>query len=277
MPYAARATRATPGCFLFIIDQSSSMTDPIEPDRSRADTVATIINRLLSELIAECSVGEGVRHYFDVGIIGYGMHGPQNGLVGPLAASILNPITMLAEHPTRMEMRKRKQSDGVGGLVEVETQFAVWFDPVANGGTPMAEALTLAAETLLDWCEAHPASFPPVVMHLTDGEPNTNPEEVAQHLRRISTDDGQTIFMNIHVSGGNREPIVFPDSDASLPGESARLLYRMSSLLVGPLIEKAKGVGFDVNPEARAFMYNADTERVIQFFEIGTLRPENMR
>lgn len=277
MPYASRITRAAPGCFLFVIDQSSSMADPLEPGKSRADVVATIMNKLLSELIAECSKEEGVRHYFDVGVIGYGMQGPQNSLGAPLAASILNPISMLAEHPTRMEMRKRKMSDGVGGLVEVETQFSVWFDPIANGGTPMAEALTLAAETLLDWCEAHPSSFPPVVMHLTDGEPNTNPEEVAQQLRQISTDDGQTIFMNIHVSGGNREPIVFPDSDASLPGDSARLLYRMSSLLVGPLIDKAKSIGFSVNPEARAFMYNADTERVIQFFEIGTSTSENLR
>ena len=121
MPYASRTTRVNPGCFLFVIDQSGSMADKMDEGASKADNVATIMNRLLSELIVSCSREEGVRDYFDVGVIGYGGDGAKNGLGGALAGSILNPLSMLEKNPTRVETRKRKISDGAGGLVEVDT------------------------------------------------------------------------------------------------------------------------------------------------------------
>src|SRR5205823_793651 len=162
----AEISRGNPSCFLFLIDQSASMADRMESGISKADEVATIINRFLQELIVRCSKEEGVRDYFDVGVIGFGGARPHNGLGGLLGERLLHPISEFEANPLRIEERTRKMSDGIGGLIEVQTKFPIWFDAKADDGTPMCAAIKLAAETLLDWCDAHPASFPPVVLNL---------------------------------------------------------------------------------------------------------------
>jgi len=72
--YQADISRSNPGCFLFLLDQSGSMADGFAGGNghSKADELATIINRLLASLVIRCSKDEGVRNYFDVGVIGYG-------------------------------------------------------------------------------------------------------------------------------------------------------------------------------------------------------------
>src|SRR5579871_6226913 len=82
MPYTAEISRTNPSCFLFLIDQSGSMEDPIpaSPDadgpapaagRTKAEGVADAINRLLQNLVIKCAKSEGVRDYYHVGVLGY--------------------------------------------------------------------------------------------------------------------------------------------------------------------------------------------------------------
>jgi hypothetical protein len=275
VPYTAEISRANPGCLLFVIDQSGSMADRLE-EGTKADVVATTLNRVLQDLIIRCSK-EDVYDYFDVGVIGYGHAGPTNALRGPLADSILNPISQVAAHPARVEDRVRKMADGAGGLIEAPVRFPVWFEPVANGGTPMVAALSLAGQCLADWCDSHEHNFPPVLMHLTDGESTDgSPEEVADTIRQISTEDGELLLMNIHVSGVSSREITFPDAENELVDDYARMLFRMSSPMPESMREIARTHGFDLNEQSRAFMFNAKTEQIIQFFNIGT-RPSNLR
>jgi hypothetical protein len=49
--------------------------------------VADVINKTLRDLVVRCTREEGVRDYFDVGVIGYGDAQVRNGLGGPLAAA----------------------------------------------------------------------------------------------------------------------------------------------------------------------------------------------
>src|SRR5689334_9010990 len=74
MPYTAEISRTNPTCFLFLVDQSSSMSEPFgaQPDKKKAEGVADVINRLLQNLILKCAKSEGIRDFFHVGIIGYG-------------------------------------------------------------------------------------------------------------------------------------------------------------------------------------------------------------
>ena len=52
VPYMAEISRTNPSCFIFLVDQSASMVDPIggEVRVSKADVVADALNRLLTEL-----------------------------------------------------------------------------------------------------------------------------------------------------------------------------------------------------------------------------------
>src|SRR5262245_45746635 len=74
MAYTAEISRTVPSCFLFLIDQSGSMEDQWarESGKSKADSLADIVNRLLMNIVIRCTKEEGVRDYFDIGVIGYG-------------------------------------------------------------------------------------------------------------------------------------------------------------------------------------------------------------
>ena len=222
-------------------------------------------------LITRCTKSEGVRDYFEIGVLGYGAQGVSNGFSGPLGGQVLNPISALEQHPARVEDRKRKMDDGAGGIIETTIKFPVWFDPTANGGTPMREALTKAAEELVTWCDSHPDCYPPTILHVTDGESNDgDPEEIANHLRQIRTNDGEVLILNIHVSSLGNDPIRFPSSDAGLPDAYAKLLFRMSSPLPEHLVHFAQEKGHPVDIESRGFMFNAEAAELVDFFDIGT-------
>lgn len=271
MAHEAQISRNNPTAFLFVVDQSGSMADKMSSGKSKSEFVADALNRTLMNLIGRCTKAEGVRDYFEVGVIGYGGSGVGNAFSGALGGRALNPISALEQSPARVEDRKRKMDDGAGGIIETSVKFPVWFEPRASGGTPMREALTKAAEELATWCDGHPECYPPTILHVTDGESGDgDPEEVASHLSQITTNDGPVIVFNIHVStlGGDR--IRFPSSESGLPDNYAKLLFRMSSLLPSHLASFAKEKVSTVGPESRGFIFNAEAAEIVDFFDIGT-------
>jgi hypothetical protein len=271
MAYTAAIQRSDPTAFLFLVDQSGSMGDKMVGEKTKSQFVADVLNRTLMTLVTRCTKSEGVRDYFDIGVIGYGNSGAANGFTGRLGGQILNPISAIEANPLRVEDRKKKVDDGAGGLVEQTIKFPVWFQPVNNGGTPMCGALTRAAEALVAWCDQHPNSYPPTVLHVTDGESTDgDPEELATMLREISTGDGQVLLLNIHVSTSEAAPTKFPPSDSGLPDAYAKLLFRMSSQLPEHLIRFAREKEYSVTSESRGFVFNADAAEIVEFFDIGT-------
>ena len=73
MPYAADISRNSPGCFLFLIDQSASMSGALggQPEPRKMDAAADAVNRILDAISQRCSQGMDVRDYFHVGVITY--------------------------------------------------------------------------------------------------------------------------------------------------------------------------------------------------------------
>src|SRR5262252_9014857 len=187
MAYQADISRSNPGCFLFLLDQSGSMADGFSggAGHSKADELATIINRLLASLVIRCSKDEGVRDYFDVGVIGYGAR-VAHSLAGANGTPFV-PISRLADEPLRVEDRVQKIPDGAGGLVEQSVKFPIWIDPSADGGTPMTQALERGTTSLSQWVGVHRGSFPPVVFNITDGEATDgDPSDSAAKLRDLA-------------------------------------------------------------------------------------------
>jgi hypothetical protein len=247
------------------------MGDRMAGEKTKSQFVADVLNRTLMNLVTRCTKSEGVRNYFDVGVIGYGGSGVANGFSGALGGQPLNPISAIEANPLRVENRTKKVEDGAGGLVAQSVKFPVWFEPVSNGGTPMCAALTKAAEALVAWCDQHPNSYPPTVLHVTDGESTDgDPEQLATMLKQISTSDGAVLLLNIHVSTSEATPTKFPASDGALPDAYGKLLFRMSSPLPDHLIKFAKEKGYAVTSESRGFVFNADAAEIVEFFDIGT-------
>jgi hypothetical protein len=82
----------------------------------------------LSTLVINCTKADGVRSYFDIGVIAYGGAGVTTGFGRALASNLIQPIGKIAEHPLRVEERAKKTDDGAGGIIDQKVKFPVWFD-----------------------------------------------------------------------------------------------------------------------------------------------------
>lgn len=272
MAYQAPIQRSDPTALLFLVDQSGSMGDRMAAtEKTKAQFVADVLNRTLMHLVTRCQKSDGVRDYFHIGVIGYGAQGAQNSLQGALSGQVLNVISALEANPLRVETRKRKVDDGAGGIIEQSVKFPVWFEPLANGGTPMCEAVRRAGEELAVWCDAHPNSYPPTVLHVTDGQSTDgDPEPLTDTLRQFATQDGNILLLNLHVSAESGNPVSFPASEVGLPDQYAKALFRMSSQLPSHLVKFAQEKRPEVSNESKGYMFNAEAAEIVEFFDIGT-------
>ena len=282
MTYVAPITRVNPTCAMIVIDQSGSMGDAWgyaggESDGAQAETksevLATITNNYLSGIVLKCTMGEEVRDYLHVGVIGYGER-VGAALSGPLAGQDLVPLSMVADNPTRIEDRTKTIPDGAGGLVEQQVRFPVWFDPKASNGTPMTQAMSEAYRILSNWLQDpdHADCFPPALIHITDGESTDgDPTGVMNDIKDLRSSDGSVILFNVHLSSTQGERrIEYPSSGSELPDEYAKMLFETSSLLAPHMIDTAKDFGYSLVDDSKAYVYQADQVRVIQALDIGT-------
>lgn len=272
MPYQAEISRSNPTCFLFLVDQSSSMLEAFggNQEKSKSQGVADAINRLLQNLALKCAKSDGIRDYFHVGVIGYGGRAAP-AFSGKLAGRGLVPVGEIANNPVRVEQRTRKVDDGAGGIMEQKFKFPIWFEPLAQGKTPMCQGLQLAQGLVKEFLGRFPQCYPPLVLNLTDGQATDGkPEPIAEAIRGLASTDGNVLFFNTHLSDKALRPIEFPDREEGLPDDYARSLFRMSSVLPPKLQQSAKAEGFVVSPTSRGFVFNADLVAVIRFMDIGT-------
>jgi len=272
MPYTAEISRANPSCYLFLIDQSKSMTGSMRGQRSqrKADVLAEAINRLLMTLVFRCVRSEGVHDLFHLGVIGYG-RGVTSSLGGGLTGRGLVPVSDVAKHPLRVEHRKKSIDDGAGGILEQTIRCPVWFEPAADGNTPMCAALDLAGQILAEFLVRFPSCYPPVVLNITDGEASDgDPEPPAASVRNLASEDGNALLFNTHLSSGPGAAIEFPDDEAGLADAFARRLFRMSSLLPPPMRRLAATLSVPPSDTARGFIFNADPDTLLRFLDIGT-------
>jgi hypothetical protein len=197
---------------------------------------------------------------------------------GALAGLNLAPVSKIANHPLRVEVRTRKVDDGAGGLIDQSFKFPIWFEARPTGRTPMCEALRKGKEFLQAFLGVQPNCYPPMVINITDGQPTDgDPRDPAKELRALASKDGNVLLFNAHLSDKQNRPIEFPGEETGLPDDFAKLLFRMSSELPPKLLEAAKTERFPVTPKSRGFVFNADLVAIIRFLDIGTRVAQTVR
>ena len=283
MPYSADISRANPACFLFLIDQSGSMTGALagQPGQRKMDQAADAINRILDTLSQRCSQGLEVRDYFHVGVIAYNTdRGGKSEIKSALPGTTVDqPFLRISEVVDAAEVveKRVKESDGAGGVIEVTRKVPVWLHPAAEYGTPMAGALSIAARALRDWTTQYQDSYPPIAINVTDGmSTDSDPEPHAREIKDLATKDGNALLFNVHLSEASAMPVQYPDIESGLPDDYAVKMFRMSSVFPEPIRNLAAAMDLTINEHSRGFVFNADMAALVQFLDIGTRGPSSL-
>ena len=99
--YTAQITRSTPTAFIFLVDQSVSMsrtTNLHGEEMTLAEAVARIVNNQINELVLRCVKTNEVRHYYDIAVIGYG-HEVYSGWNGDLEGKFFVSPQEIKDNP----------------------------------------------------------------------------------------------------------------------------------------------------------------------------------
>src|SRR6266545_905766 len=202
--YRAEISRVSPALVLMVIDQSTSMNHRLQSGVTKANFLADVLNKTLYTIITNCSKADGIRDYFHVGVIAYSGTDARNGFQGALSNETLHSISRIAEVPLRVETRMKKIVGSHDGLVERPVKFPIWFEPESRGKTSMCAGLNAALDLVANWCGKHQASFPPTVLHVTDGHPTDgDPEPIADQIKNLNTEDGACVLLNLHIDEGS--------------------------------------------------------------------------
>jgi hypothetical protein len=263
---------------VFLLDRSDSMKQRWGNSReTMAEGAARALNETLLELLFTSQGEPGkARHYFDVGVFGYGMRpmaggeGVEPAFGGKLAGQPLVALPDLRDNPIAV---REAPSVDVGAP---PSRVPVWVEPVHGYRTPMCQAVAVAGAHVYEWASAHPDSFPPIIINITDGMVTDSPyegaalDEWAQRLVNIQTSDGHVLLFNIFLSpSGTASGVMFPATDRGMPVPGPDL-FRISSPLPPPMIANAQRAGIPVEPGARGFGFNADASMLVRFLEVGT-------
>lgn len=279
--YTAQITRSTPTAFIFLVDQSVSMSRTTTlhgEEMTLAEAVARIVNNQINELVLRCVKTNEVRHYYDIAVIGYG-HEVYSGWNGDLEGRFFVSPQEIKDNPfkritTREEVRTRK------GVSIKEVERVQWLQARCDGHwTHLHQAFDKAMDLLCDWMIDHHEKdcYPPTIINITDGEYNHISREAilqkANELKSLFTNDGNVLLWNIHITPGNVGEVRLPINKDELHNSTyVDTLYDMSSLLPTRYNADISKIRNDIDSNARhiAMAQNATMSTLIQLMDIGT-------
>lgn len=159
---------------------------------------------------------------------------------------------------------------------------SMWIEPRAEGSTPMYKMINCVIELVRAWCdkEENRESFPPLVFNITDGEASDANYDMlrsaAMRLRKTGTQDGETIFANVHISSDTaHSPILFPSVlEVPLSIRHAHLLMDMSSIIPEQIHSYICNCRRNYSqPPYIAMSYNSSISELVAMLNIGSRSP----
>lgn len=203
----------------------------------KMDAAALIANFTIDELVMRSTRSGTIRDYYDISVIQYSGEG-----VEPIIANeddgLLHIIHLQDTMPQPVCYNiVQLEDDGTQSIIPITLHE--WVKPVAQGISPMYEAMIHIKSLVSKWCEdrINRNSFPPIVINITDGCCGDAEEDelcdITNEIGNIGTRDGTTLIFNVQltdVESANCQSIIFPslNSEIDLDGDG-QMLYNMSS------------------------------------------------
>lgn len=283
--YSQEITRRHRSAMVIVLDRSGSMQEQMSyghTQTTKAEILAHTASSLVTELIDRCRRTDALRDYYDVAVIGYG-----NNEVEMLLGSegFLSVVELDRQQPP-YSIQAFEELLPNGEWAMVEHQYIEWFKPKAEGNTPMYEAMMRVRDLVSEWC-AKPGnreSFPPVVIHITDGEASDCDHreliDICNQIKHQATTDGEVLLLNIHISTNTSLPaIVFPMPDELIGADSyVQTLAECSSLMPAAFDEEIRELkGFTAIPPFIGLGFNASVIDLLSIINIGSRSVSNMQ
>ena len=259
-----------PCLIIYLLDQSASMKDQFgNASHSKSVELANAINDTIYEVALRCIGNAGeLKNRFEIAIIGYGKSENlvQSGWEGQLADKWVVSIKNIFEYPLAQENDK-----------------PIWIKPYSVNNTPMTKAFENAKRLCNDWINwgNHRDCHPPIIINITDGEAtdagsnfNSLRNQVEQ-IKHLGTNYGAVNILNIHISTRAGDKLLFPNENQFLASQhsndkSAKLLFELSTPLNENMIRLAKQKGYDIQSNARGYVFNGNATDLTNFLNIGT-------
>lgn len=283
--YSQEITRKHRAAFIIVLDRSGSMQEQIRFGRTmttKASMLAQTAGGLISELIDRCRRTDALRNYYDIAAIGYGNQEVEFLLGG----DDLIPIDEVERHRPKSIVKAVEERLPNGEWRIIEHSITEWFEPKSEGDTPMYEAMLRVRDLVAKWC-AKPEnreSFPPVVIHITDGEASDCDHreliDICSQIKQQGTADGNTLLLNIHISANDKLPaICFPmPEEIALAGHYATTLAECSSIMPEPFNEAIYELkGRSARPPFIGMGYNTSVIELLSIINIGSRSVNNMQ
>lgn len=273
--YRQTVTRDHRTAIIVVLNQSECMGVPTHSQDgylSLAEIASQAVDELLYELIERARRSDGLHDYYDLAVLGYS----GQGLRPLLSERGFTTVCELDRQPCCITSRMNYVPLSDGNVLRQQSILPTRIHPRAEGQGSAVEALKAAQELLDSWC-AQPqneASFPPVVIHITNdsGLKEHRAEFLRQSriLRAYATRDGGALLMNLHVSVEEQRPRILFPSREELPAPD--LLAEASSLLpecFGPVIRSLRDDR--VEGPYLAYGYNVPIGTLAQVLKIGSI------
>lgn len=279
--YSQEITRRHRAAIVIAIDQSSSMGGYFAIDNhkiSKADAVSMVTGRLIDELIMRSHRDNGYRYYYDIALLGYSGKRVYS-LIGEENDLALYPITVLATRKVPRIQYLLTHATMSRETTQLNEDVSMWVAPKSEGDTPMYKMINSVTDLVSEWCakEENRDSFPPLVFNITDGEASDADYDMlrraAIRLRETGTTDGNTLFVNIHISSNTQHtPLIFPSiNEIPLSVQYAHLLMDMSSVMPEQLYSYISLCHSNfAQPPYFAMSYNTSIAELVAILNIGS-------
>lgn len=283
--YSQEITRRHRSAIVIVLDRSGSMQEQIcfgQGVMSKAEALSIIANTLIAEIIDRCRRTDGLRHYYDIAAVGYS----NNSVEMLLGSEGFQSVIEIDRHRPAERRKAREELLPNGEWAMVEHSYTEWFEPKAEGNTPMYEALLCVRDMVAEWCEQpeNRDSFPPVVIHITDGEASDCDHreliDICNQIKRQATSDGNALLLNVHITANTHMPaIIFPMPDELVgAGRYVQTLADCSSIMPSVFDDEIRKLkGMTATPPFLGMGYNASVIDLLSIINIGSRSVNNLK
>jgi hypothetical protein len=220
----------TPVFIIIILDQSSRMNEPFKECLTKVQYQCKLVNEFVNDLIFSNSAGEKIKDRFYITIIGQNNNQATEIRSGYLSA--------FADTPLQIQKVNRKVSDGIGGLVEIEEEMAIYIEALASGEANQLDAFTLSKELAFGWFNER-GYCSTLIVNISGGFPS-NWEEVTlvvNEIKKVGKSEDSPFIFNLLLDTNIKE-LQFPNLEKIYCESFTNQLYfEWSSYVTNDIID----------------------------------------